>query len=325
MNRREFLGLLAVAAVNPAVSGQLQAATGLVLDDDFGLHLISPTHPESPARYAAITQRLAAAEALLSRLQRISPWDASRAIPWLDKVHPPAHISSIRDNDPDAFRQALLATAGTLAAVDAVFAGQVRNAFCASRPPGHHAYSSGREEGFCYFNHVAIAARYAQHHHRIKRVLIVDWDYHHGNGTEWAFYRDPSVLFFSTHDQYAYPGTGSPRRKGEGAGLGYNINVHLGCGSGDEAILSAFDRHLRAAVKSFKPELVLVSAGFDSRVDDPLGCFTISDDGFRQLTAWVKRVADQYCDGRLVSVLEGGYNVDGNASAVVAHLEALVD
>jgi acetoin utilization deacetylase AcuC-like enzyme len=200
----------------------------------------------------------------------------------------------------------------------------VKNAFCASRPPGHHARNTGQEEGFCYFNHIAIAARYLQQQ-GYQKILIVDWDYHHGDGTEWAFYDDPTVLCFSTHDMFSYPGTGSPSRTGTGAGEGFNINVHLPCESGDAEIKAAFEKLLIPAATAFEPDFILVSAGFDSRKDDLLGCFDITDAGFAELTQIVKNLALQHCQGRLVSVLEGGYNLEGNASAMLAHLTALSD
>lgn len=322
IHRRDFLASLfgLVTAVRP-LRAETGKKTGLLMHKGFARHHISPAHPESPARYAAIEQALAdwpAAEKLLP----LSPLSLKQAAPWLKKVHSDAHIEAIR-TQPDTFDDALLATAAVLSAVDGVMQGAVRNAFCASRPPGHHALNTGQEEGFCYFNHIAIAARYAQQTYQLKRVLIIDWDYHHGNGTEWAFYDDPSVLFFSTHDQFAYPGTGSPRRRGDGAGEGFNINVHLACGSDDETILNAFETQLRPAAEAFKPELILISAGFDSREDDLLGCFRVTDDGFYALTRWVMALADEFCDGKVVSLLEGGYNIQGNASAVISHLSAL--
>ena len=192
------------------------------------------------------------------------------------------------------------------------------------RPPGHHAKNTGQEEGFCYYNHIAIAARYAQQHYDLKKVLIIDWDFHHGNGTEWAFYSDPSVLYFSTHDMFAYPGTGSPSRTGEGDGEGFNINVHLDCGATDDDIINAFQTKLLPAVEQFKPDLILISAGFDSRQDDLLGCHNISDQGFIKLTETVKILANKHCQGKIVSLLEGGYNLQGNASAVTAHINALM-
>ncbi len=210
---------------------------------------------------------------------------------------------------------------GALAAVTRSAKAGSPTPFCAVRPPGHHAHNLGEEEGFCFFNNVAIAARHAQKKHGIQRILIIDWDYHHGNATEEAFYEDPSVLFFSTHKWKAYPGTGSPLRKGQGAGLGYTINVDLGAGADDKAILQAWDDHLLPAAEAFRPQLVLISAGFDSRKDDFLGDWRITDDAFRRMT----RMATQIGGGaKVVSLLEGGYNPQGLAHGVAAHLEELL-
>ncbi|KGM07154.1 Acetylspermidine deacetylase [Methylophaga thiooxydans] len=324
MKRRHFvLASLGLLSLTKQVLSSVQTLqTAVVLDDGFSAHQISASHPESPARYEAL-EHVLQESGWLKHLHTIKPWSSEDTEPWLTSVHSQQHITSIQQQSDDTYHNVLLATGGCLAAVDAVMSGQVRNAFCASRPPGHHALNTGREEGFCYFNHIAVAARYAQQKHAVSRVLIIDWDYHHGNGTEWAFYEDPSVLFFSTHDQFAYPGTGSPSRQGTGAGMGYNINVHLECGSNEADVIDAFEKKLRPAVEKFKPEFILVSAGFDSRVDDLLGCFTISDGGFAQLTQWVMQLAEDYCDGRLVSILEGGYSLQGNAQAARAHLLAL--
>lgn len=322
VQRRDFLfSLLGLAVSTQQLRAAESTQTGLVMDDGFSRHHISASHPESPARYAAIEQALADWPQAGS-LHLLQPLSLAEAEPWLQQIHSEVHIQAIKSQQA-TFDDALLATAAVLSAVDAVMQGKVRNAFSASRPPGHHALNSGQEEGFCYFNHIAVAARYAQQHYQAERILIIDWDYHHGNGTEWAFYDDPSVLFFSTHDQFAYPGTGSPLRRGEGAGKGFNINVHLDCGTDDTALLDTFETVLRPAAKTFKPDLILVSAGFDSREDDLLGCFNVTDDGFYTLTRWVMSLADEYCDGRLVSLLEGGYNIRGNASAVISHLKAL--
>lgn len=322
MKRRDFLlSIASLSVLTQRLYAYALPATGIVLDEGYLQHQISPAHPESPARYRVIQQGLERAE-WASALTSLSPQPLSAAESWLSTVHSAEHIAAIRQ-DKTTFNNALLATAGCLAAVDAVMQAKVRNAFCASRPPGHHATNTGQEEGFCYFNHIAVAARYAQQHYDVAKVLIIDWDYHHGNGTEWAFYRDPSVLFFSTHDQFAYPGTGSPSRKGEGLGKGFNINVHLGCGCDDETMLAAFETHLRPALANFKPELILISAGFDSRKDDLLGCYEVTDEGFYELTRWVMAIAEQCCDGRVVSLLEGGYNIQGNSRAVLSHLQAL--
>lgn len=322
MQRRDLLkfGLLSAVSTKALAINQT-ALTGLVLDSDFAKHHIMPQHPESPARYERLLDELEVSE-LLSRVTLLKP---KRNIePELLLVHSATHITSIKRHDPKAHQAAMLATGGVLRAVDAVCKGLLDNAFCASRPPGHHAINTGKEEGFCYYNHVAIAARYAQKRYKLKRILIVDWDYHHGNGTEWAFYHDPSVLFFSTHDAEAYPGTGAPEKTGIGAGKGFNINVHLPCGTGDKEIVAAFEEKLVPAVAAFKPDLILISAGFDSREDDLLGCYKVTDQGFIQLTQIMMQLAKQYCNGRLISVLEGGYNLTGNARASVAHLKTLM-
>jgi acetoin utilization deacetylase AcuC-like enzyme len=320
MQRRQFLSLAGLMTPLAGLKAQT-SHVGVVMDDDFEAHKISPQHPERPERYAAVKRAIMDTR-WMQPLTILSPIETTLVEPWLETVHPVEHIQGIKQ-DLSKYHSALLATAGVLAAVDAVMSGEVQQAFSASRPPGHHATDFGREEGFCYFNHVAIAARYLQKHHQLERILIIDWDYHHGNGSEWAFYDDPSVLVFSTHDQFAYPGTGSPSKRGEGKGEGYNINVHLDCGSGDEAIMQAFKRHLQPRMAEFKPDFILISAGFDSRQDDVLGCFNISDQGFYNLTRWVVEHANRLCDGRVVSLLEGGYNIEGNAQAVVAHLQGL--
>lgn len=217
---------------------------------------------------------------------------------------------------------AMLAAGGALSAVDAVFQGKVDNAFAVVRPPGHHTTAS-RGMGFCLFNSVAIAARYAEKIYGVDRTLIVDWDVHHGNGTQEVFYRDPEVLFFSTHQWPWYPGTGSAEETGEAAGLGYTINCPLPAGAGHSDVLGAFRRRLLPAALQYKPSLVLISAGFDSRRGDPLGRFTLKDSDFAEMTSILMEIAAQSAGGRVISVLEGGYNLSGLASAATSHFEAL--
>ncbi|MBM3792368.1 MAG: histone deacetylase, partial [Acidobacteria bacterium] len=224
---------------------------------------------------------------------------------------------------PESYSIALQAAGGVLQAVDAVIGGKAKNAFCAVRPPGHHA-TPDRGMGFCVFNNVAIAARYAQARHGVERVLIADWDVHHGNGTQDVFYRDGTVFFMSTHQSPLYPGTGKREETGEGAGEGTTMNRPFPPGAGNRQIVAAFRDDLLPAARKFKPDLTLISAGFDSRAGDSLGEFEVDDDGFRELTGIMLEIAGIAGGGRLISVLEGGYNIEGLASAAVAHLEVLV-
>jgi acetoin utilization deacetylase AcuC-like enzyme len=320
LSRRPLLLAAGLAAVG-VPRAKATAATGWVSDPAFRTPVFEPTHPEQPQRVEVIESAMQASP-LAARLARLGPVaDVDAA---LRLIHTESHIESIRRHHGariDAV--ARTAVGATLAAIDAVAARRVRNAFVCSRPPGHHARNSGREEGFCFFNHVAIGARHAQRRHGWRRVLIVDWDYHHGDGTESFFYDDPTVLFFSTHDVDAYPRTGFASRTGSGAGDGFNINVPLACGATDDDIAAAFERQLVPAASRFRPDIVLISAGFDSRAGDRLGCFAIGDDGFARLTRIVMKIADTHCAGRIVSVLEGGYQSAGLASAVLAHVDAL--
>lgn len=221
-----------------------------------------------------------------------------------------------------SFDAALHAAGAVLSAVDLVMAGAAHRAFCIVRPPGHHA-TPNRGMGFCIFNNIAVAARYAQTHHGVRRVLIADWDVHHGNGTQDIFYADGSVFFFSTHQHPWYPGTGAASETGEAEGEGATLNCPFPAGSGRSEILGAFEQKLIPAAAEFKPELVMVSAGFDSRAGDPLGQFRLTDEDFIDLTKIMQEIAAEYAHGRLVSVLEGGYNLAGLAAAVRAHVETL--
>jgi acetoin utilization deacetylase AcuC-like enzyme len=293
--------------------------TGLVIDDRYLRHTLGKGHPESPERLKAIIRRLKSS-GLDKAARSIAP--SVDPILYIRTVHPESHINRVakQAHDESICR---LAVSGALAAVDAVCTGEVSNAFCAVRPPGHHASDRG-EHGFCFYNNVAIAARYAQKKHKLDRILIVDWDYHHGNGTEWAFYDDPTVLFFSTHALYAFPGTGAADKTGKGEGKGFNINVPLPRGADDKEILNAFTERLVPAANKFRPDLVLISAGFDSRKDDLLGDFAVTDAGFAELTKLVMSIAANYSRSRVVSILEGGYNTEGLALGVESHVKTLL-
>ena len=308
--------------------------TGLVFDHIYREHDPGPGHPESPQRYLALSEGLRKA-GLLETLPRIPARIASaddihlchtRAY-WLAiqrDVARGARTLSTGDTGLGArsLDVALLAAGGVLSAVDAVMQGRVRNVFAAVRPPGHHATAS-RGMGFCIFNNIALAARYAEKAYGVDRVLIADWDVHHGNGTQDIFYRDPGVFFFSTHQSPWYPGTGAANETGEGAGRGTTLNCPFPAGSGHAEVLGAFRKRLIPAAEAFKPGLVLISAGFDSRRGDPLGRFMLRDSDFAELTSVMLEIAERHAGGRLVSVLEGGYNLSGLASAAASHLEAL--
>ena len=333
MDRRDLVKAAAAGALPAlALSGRAEGGeatriaggTGLVSDPRYLNHvLVRPDGsrpPEMPERLVRIRAELEA-RGLIEATVRLSP--TADPLPGIRAHHDGDHVDAIRRLGTTA-RVAELAVSGALAAVDAVAAGAVRNAFCASRPPGHHANNTGAEEGFCYYSNAAIAVRHAQEAHGFEKVVVIDWDYHHGNATQNAFYNDPTVLFFSAHDWNAYPGTGDPSLAGDDDGAGLNINVHLGCGASDADMLRQWDRSLSPAVAAFDPDFVLVSAGFDSRRDDLLGCFDLTDDAFRRMTRMAMDYADSCCDGRLVSLLEGGYNFGGTALAAAAHVETLL-
>ncbi len=312
--------------------------TGLLFDDIYLQHLSGDTtgHPERPERLLALRDGLERAGVLKS-LYRIP---ARRVTDReLEFVHKPSYVALVRRElsnvrgfrelstgdtlvSADSLRAAEFAAGGVLNAVDAVVSGKIRNAFAAVRPPGHHA-TPDRGMGFCIFNNVAIAARYLQRKHGIGRVLIVDWDYHHGNGTQDIFYEDGSVFYFSTHHYGAYPGTGSAAETGRGAGAGKILNVPMPPGAGDAQFLQVFETQLVPAARKFKPDFILVSAGFDSMRNDVLGQFDITPQGFAAMTRVVVKLADEFSHGRLVSVFEGGYRLDGLAESVTAHVKAL--
>ncbi|MEM7233937.1 MAG: histone deacetylase [Planctomycetota bacterium] len=349
--RREFLGCTAgkvvawsgtvsLLASRWAISDDSQAKekgrTALVSDELFTKHDTGPSHPERPARMKAVADALARAK-LTSRLPAIRP----RAVTEkeIHACHQPDYVAQARRDidggasqlstgdtnvSKESMRAAEHAAGGVCAAIDAIAKGSVQNAFCAVRPPGHHATPS-RGMGFCILNSAAIAARYAQRKHGWKKVLIVDWDVHHGNGTQDVFYDDPSVFFFSTHQSPWYPGTGMREETGRGPGVGSTMNRPLPAGAGRREVLGAFEKDLMPAMAKFQPDLVIVSAGFDSRRGDPLGRFQLDDRDFADLTRSALAIAKKYSKSRLVSVLEGGYSLDGLGRGVAAHVKTLLD
>jgi acetoin utilization deacetylase AcuC-like enzyme len=305
--------------------------TGLAADPACKEHHTGSRHPEQPARFDAALDALKGLP-LLAIEPRVATEDE------ISLCHKLQYIRLVEREVLSGFRElstgdtiisarsldaALRATGAALNAVDAVFNEKAKNAFCIVRPPGHHATPT-KGMGFCLFNNVAIAARYAQRKYGVQRVLIADWDVHHGNGTQDVFYSDGTVFFFSTHQHPWYPGTGAPEETGEGAGSGMTMNCPFPAGSGRKEIVGAFEQMLVPAAKKMKPELVLISAGFDSRIDDPLGNFLLTDADFADLTHIMLEIADQSAGGRVVSVLEGGYSLTGLASAVRSHVQALI-
>jgi acetoin utilization deacetylase AcuC-like enzyme len=308
--------------------------TGLVNDPVYKEHDAGPGHPEAPERCDAVMKALKDA-GLADKLLRIEPRAATDE--ELALCHTPDYIALVKreirsgagslstgDTSISAgtLKAALFAAGGVLAAVDAVVEGRAKNAFCPVRPPGHHA-SQARGMGFCVFNNIALAARYAQRKHKLARVLIVDWDVHHGNGTQDIFYEDGTVMYFSTHQHPWYPGTGWAEETGKGKGRGCIINCPFPAGAGKNLILGAYREKLLPAARTFRPDLVLISAGFDSREEDPLGRFVLTDDDYAEMTRTLMKLAEESAGGRVISVLEGGYNLEGLGSAAAAHVKAL--
>jgi acetoin utilization deacetylase AcuC-like enzyme len=315
--------------------------TYLITDPVYQHHLTGPGHPESPDRYACILSSLRSLNLKLCQAR-----DATEKEILL--CHTPGYLNLLKKDAaacaaseiidgsfcistgdvqicPESFNIALRAVGGVLSGIDAVLLGEAQNAFCLIRPPGHHACSD-RGMGFCLFNNIAIGARYAQLRYQIRNILIVDWDVHHGNGTQEIFYTDPSIFYFSTHQSHHYPGTGSEEEVGSGLGIGTVLNCPIAPGEESRAqILHSFQEKLVPAMEKYKPELVMVSAGFDAHFGDPLGRLNLTDEDFSLLTEIVKNIARQYSGGRIVSALEGGYNLQAVASAAKAHVYALMN
>lgn len=309
--------------------------TAIVHHPIFREHDTGPGHPETPSRYQVVMEALRGDGALWSNLVEVQAREAPRGD--IQAAHSPQLYKQVErvvseglgylDADTVVSMRSLdaarYAAGAPCQAIDLIMKGDVTNAFVPVRPPGHHA-TQERAMGFCLFNNVAVAARYAQQHYpEIERVAIIDWDVHHGNGTQGIFYDDPSVYFFSSHQYPWYPGTGTRGEKGTGRGLGYTLNLPLRAATPAVEQKRAFEAALEEMATNFRPDLIIISAGFDSHRGDPLGQLLLADQDFVELTRTIKEWAASSCEGRLVSCLEGGYNLQTLGETVRAHVEEL--
>lgn len=329
--------------MTPAQTDQTQPQPGapqtaLVYHSAFLDHETGPRFPEHPDRLRHLIGHLRN-HPISERLLWIAPDQKIDPMPWIRLLHNPEYVAAFEQaceagethlhgssDTPisrDSYQVALRAVVGALTAVNFVMEGRVRNAFAAIRPPGHHAMAD-QANGFCFLSNAAIAVRYAQRHHKLERVMIVDWDVHHGDGTQSFFLEDPSVYFFSTHQYPFYPGpSGDPSITGRGPGEGFNLNIPLAAGSGNAAVTEAYRTHLTKAFREFQPELVIISAGFDAHEDDPLGALGWTSGVYATLTETVRALCREQGHERIVSLLEGGYSERGITEGVRRHIEAL--
>jgi len=308
--------------------------TGVVKDERYLEHVMDPHHPESPERLRVIYQMLEEKE-MKNGLEGVRPRAATRQ--ELEMIHSPAYIDLVASTDgkhhyrldmdtstcAKSYETSLLAAGGLLELIKAVMEGKLDNGFALIRPPGHHA-EKDRAMGFCLFNNIAIGAQYAIQNFSLQRILIVDWDVHHGNGTQNSFYEDPRVLYFSTHRYGSfYPGSGAATEVGRGKGEGFTVNVPLSPGCGDADYGNFFKSILKPIALEYQPQLILVSAGFDIHYDDPLGGMAVTEKGFARLAEFLMEVAVGTAQGKLVLTLEGGYDVYGQSRSVKAVLHGL--
>lgn len=311
--------------------------TGFLFDERCLRHEPGPGHPESPLRLRAVMDRLSR-EAWFTGLKvfdRAAPAEEN----WLREIHSAAYLARARETCergeemldsadvgvcPESFNAARLAAGGALLLADAVVEKEIQNGFALLRPPGHHAEADAAM-GFCLLNNVAVLARYLQKKHGLEKILILDWDVHHGNGTQHAFEEDPSVFYMSIHQFPFYPGTGRASENGAGRGKGTTLNCPVPAGAGDSEYSHIFSEKIIPAAEAYKPDMILVSAGFDAHADDPLGQVQLSTAAFAWMTERVLEIAERFCQGRLVSLLEGGYNLTALTDCVSAHVKNLAE
>jgi len=307
--------------------------TGIVRHRKYVEHWMGEYHPESPMRLEAIYAMLDEPE-MKGKFVEVPVRRAEKAD--IETVHSSGYVERIESTagveytylDPDtqtcaaSYDAAMLAAGGLCQGIGMVHSGELNNAFALVRPPGHHA-ERAQAKGFCLFNNVAIGARFAQKALGVSRILIVDWDLHHGNGTQHTFEEDPSVLYFSTHQYPYYPGSGAFDEVGRGKGRGFTVNIPLTIGHGDGEFLTIYAEILRPIALSYRPELILVSAGFDIFYGDPLGGMNVTPAGFAGLTRMIMEIAEECCGGKIVLTLEGGYNILGERDSVREVLKEL--
>jgi acetoin utilization deacetylase AcuC-like enzyme len=308
---------------------------GHVFDPRYLLHQPGASHPERPERLTAIEEMIEKSHLK----KKLRPIAARRAEAeeialvhdrhYIDAVARTSEMSGVYlDGDtfasPGSYEAALLAAGGVLEAVDRVMTGDCQKAFAMVRPPGHHA-ESGYAMGFCLFNNVGVAAEYLVKKYRCKRIAVVDFDVHHGNATQHMFYDRPDVFYLSTHRYPFYPGTGAADERGTGAGKGYTVNVPMAAGGGDEEYREAFEEKIIPALREYRPEVLLVSAGFDAHRLDPLGGMRVTEAGFGTMAERLAEVAGDFCGGKAIFTLEGGYDLQALAGSVKRVLEVLLE
>lgn len=310
---------------NGSLNKKSGTPTGLIYNEYMLKHTVSTFHPEQPRRLTAIRDKLLK-EPVYNQLKSISATKADKD--YLTYVHDPGYVERVSeisssgggwlDADTyvskDSYQAALYASGSVILSVDLLHKGEIDSSFCLVRPPGHHA-TRGQGMGFCLFNNLSIGARYAQKAYSISKIMIVDWDAHHGNGIQDIFASDSNVLYISLHQYPHYPGTGSLDEIGSGEGKGFTINIPFAPGAGDACYLQAFDEIIVPVGRQFKPELLMIAAGYDGHEDDPLASLDLTETGYSIMTVKLVEIANQFCSGRLIASLEGGYNLDSLASS----------
>lgn len=310
--------------------------TSLITSEKYKYHITGPGFPESPERLDAIIDHLEST-GLIYELDVVEPSRKDKSFCKL--VHDDEYITRVRqacelgapivdtgDNpiSKNSYDTALLAVGGITEAVDRVFTGKADNAMALLRPPGHHA-EKGMAMGFCLFNNVAIAARYAQQNYEVEKVVIIDFDVHHGNGTQHIFEADPTVMYASLHQYPFYPGSGAADETGSGDAKGTTVNYPLNLGVGDNEFIDIFDNSLSDKVLKYNPDLIIISAGFDAHVNDPIGGLRVTTEGYHNISKTITKIAGEVCDGKIISALEGGYNLKALSESVETHLKVLVN